>query len=377
MILIQITYVFFSLFSLFLLKSEAKMVNACSDVKSCMDCTSSYVHIFSFKEYCRWCIDTKKCGTSLSCPATSPYAMRDSFKCPIQAPTAKGKRYTDKLGRSLYSLVLAAKTDKPEKCLKNSRPDVKMSKYFEVECDQSKNTCNGMTAVSKEAKALYIIYKGSALDKQLLQEFIHAIASQFGAWEQFVNNTGVMTYFHSAFQKLFIEGGIMKDITSLIKQYPTYKLWISGKGLGGSLASMTALYVANKTMLSTDKIKLVTFGEPRTGNYLFAKAIEKTLPFRFRVIHRNDIVTNIPSSIDPDGAILTTAGLAQQPHFYRYAVHYNNEMNRDDKFEFCSTPEDHKCRNLAGTIDINDHFNYFGIKEEDYLKSNCKKDILL
>ncbi|CEF64162.1 Lipase, class 3 family-containing protein [Strongyloides ratti] len=377
MIFINIICIFLPFLTLWISKTEAGMVNACSDVKNCSECTNAYVHIFSFKEYCRWCIDTKKCGTSLSCPATSPYAMRDSFKCPIQAPTAKGKRYTDKLGRSLYSLVLATKTDKPEKCLKNSRPDVKISKYFEVECDQSKNNCIGMTAVSKEAKSLYIIYKGSGFDKQLLQEFIHAIASQFGAWEKFVNNTGVMTYFHSAFQKLFIEGGMLKDIQSLIKQYPTYKLWISGKGLGGSLASMTALYVANKTIINNDKIKLVTFGEPRTGNYLYSKSIEKSISFRYRIIHRNDIVTNIPNSIDPDGAILTTAGLAQQPHFYRYAVHYNNKMERDDDFDICSTPEDHKCRNLAAAIDINDHFNYFGIKEEDYVKSNCKKDILL
>ena len=43
-------------------------------------------------------------------------------------------------------------------------------------------------------------------------------------------------------------------------------------------------------MFSTDRIRLVTFGEPRTGNVAFAKAVEDTLKFRYRVVHRDDMV---------------------------------------------------------------------------------------
>lgn len=55
---------------------------------------------------------------------------------------------------------------------------------------------------------------------------------------------------------------------------------------------MTALYLVNETIFPSEKVKLVTFGEPRTGNYKFAKAIEKNLSFRYRVINRNDMVKN-------------------------------------------------------------------------------------
>jgi len=34
--------------------ANAGMVNVCSDVKVCGDCTNSYVNIFAFREYCRW-----------------------------------------------------------------------------------------------------------------------------------------------------------------------------------------------------------------------------------------------------------------------------------------------------------------------------------
>lgn len=56
---------------------------------------------------------------------------------------------------------------------------------------------------------------------------------------------------------------------------------------------MTALYLVNQTLFTPDRVKLVTFGEPRTGNYLFAKAIEQNLSFRYRIIHRNDAVSDL------------------------------------------------------------------------------------
>ncbi|KAI1718940.1 lipase (class 3) domain-containing protein [Ditylenchus destructor] len=356
---------------------EAGMVNVCSDIKDCVKCTDSYVNIFAFREYCRWCYSTNTCGGPISCPAGAATAQRDSFKCPTKASTAKGRRYTDKLGRSLYALTLAVKQKDPTPCLKNSRSDVKLIKYFEVECDASRNTCAGMLAVSEEAKALYVVYRGSTVDKQLFQEFVHGIGAQLGAWEKFVNGSGVMTYFYGAFQKLFLEGGMKESLIKLKESHEGYRVWITGHSLGGSLASMTALYLVNQTIFPADKVKLVTFGEPRTGNLKYAKAIEQNLNFRYRVINKNDIVTNIAQSVDPDGLLLSVASAERQPYFYRYAIHYNDGMERDDEFELCEYPEDHHCRNLALAGDVNDHMSYFGVKADDYLKAGCPKAMLL
>lgn len=354
------------------------MVNICSDVKDCVSCTNAYVNIFAFREYCRWCYQTESCGGPISCPTSSPTAQRDPFKCPTKASTLKGRRYTDKLGRSLYALTLAVKEKDPVKCLTNSRPDVKLFKYFEVECDASHNTCAGMLAVSEEAKALYVIYRGTSVDKQLFQEFIHGIAAQFGAWEKFVNGSGVMTYFYTGFQRLFMDSGMRTSLLKLKEAHPGYRIWVTGHSLGGSLASMTALYLVNQTIFPADRVKLVTFGEPRTGNLNYAKAIETNIPFRYRVINRNDMVTNVPASVDPDNLLLTVASAERQPYFYRYAVHYKSGMeSRDASFEICENPEDHHCRPLGLAVDVNDHTSYFGVKSDDYLKAGCPRDQLL
>ncbi|KAK0407560.1 hypothetical protein QR680_019266 [Steinernema hermaphroditum] len=356
---------------------QAGMVSVCSDVKDCAACTQSYVNIFAFREHCRWCVDTARCGGPLSCPATSATSKRDPFTCPTKAPTAKGKRYTDKLGRSLYALCMSVKSKTPETCLDSVRPDVKVHKYYEVQCDASKNTCAGMLAVSEEAKAIYVVYRGSSMDKQLFTEFVQGIGAQLGAWEKFVGSSGVMTYFYGAFQSLFIGAGIKSDLMKLKEEHKDYRIWVTGHSLGGSLASMTALYLVNQTLFHADKVKLVTFGEPRTGNYNFAKAIEQNIKFRYRVIHRNDFVTNIPTSVDPDGLLIAPAAIERQAFFYRHAIIYDNDMKKGDTFKICELPEDKGCRNLAMTIDMNDHVTYFGLKAEDYIKDKCKKEDLL
>lgn len=55
---------------------------------------------------------------------------------------------------------------------------------------------------------------------------MQGIGAQLGAWEKFVNNTGVMTYFHGAFQKLFIEGGMKDSLLKLKKTYEGYRIWV-------------------------------------------------------------------------------------------------------------------------------------------------------
>uniref|UniRef100_A0A0M3IA05 Lipase_3 domain-containing protein n=1 Tax=Ascaris lumbricoides TaxID=6252 RepID=A0A0M3IA05_ASCLU len=250
-----------------------------------------------------------------------------------------------------------------------------------------------------------------------LFQFVHSIVAQLGAWEKFEAGTGVMTYFYGAFQRLFINSGMRNELTKLKQTYPGYKVWITGHSLGGSLAAMTALYLVNQTVFPADRIRLVTFGEPRTGNitghslggslaamtalYLvnqtvfpadrirlvtfgeprtgnvaFARAVEENVKFRYRVVHRNDLMTNVPTSMDPAGVFVTTAIAERQPHFYRHLVFYDNDMKRGDKFDVCDLSEDHACRNLAAANNILDHTSYFGINADDYLKQQCKKDLL-
>ncbi|GMT05397.1 hypothetical protein PENTCL1PPCAC_27571, partial [Pristionchus entomophagus] len=358
-----------------LVASEA--VSECKKIKECSTCAESHIHVFGFKENCRWCVETKSCGGPFSCPLGKAVVQRDPFKCPHRHSDAKGRRYTDRLGRSVFAIALAARDNNATDCLANARPDVTVVKQYSVECDKAGNNCGAILAVSQEAKAIYIAYKGSSFDKQLFAEFVHGLAAQLGAWEKFVDDAGVITYFHGAFQKLFLESGLQEDLIELRKKHPAYRLWLTGHSLGGSLASMTALYAAHHKLIDQSKIRLITFGEPRTGNVAFAKSLETEIDFRYRVVKRNDLVSNIPNSVDPNAILLTPAMFDRQPLFYRYLVHYDNLMGKGDSFKVCELSDDHGCRNLAGAVDINDHVTYFNINHDEYNKARCPRNMLM
>ncbi|CAD6193684.1 unnamed protein product [Caenorhabditis auriculariae] len=358
--------------------TQAGNVQVCRDLKSCAACADSYIHVLGFKEQCRWCVETQSCGGPLSCPFGKPVVQRDLFRCPTTHSEAQGKRYSDALGRSLFAVSVSVRDPKPSECLRNVRPDITYTKTYEVECDGAGNKCKGLLGVSDEAKALYVAYKGTSFDKQLFAEFLHGLAAQLGAWEKFESEeAGVITYFHNAFYKLFVESGMKDDLVDLQKKYPSYRVWVTGHSLGGSLASMTALYLVKTGSVDRKKMRLVTFGEPRTGNVAYAKEIESFIDFRYRVIKKNDAVTNLPASADPNTPLLTASMYNRQPLYYRFLVHYDNLMQPGDSFKICELSDDHGCRNLAMAGDFSDHTSYFGINQDDYVREGCPRAQLI
>ncbi|CAI5452099.1 unnamed protein product [Caenorhabditis angaria] len=365
------------LFSSFLIYFQVSAGNVvvCKDIKDCKTCAESYIHVLGFKEECRWCIESKSCGGPYSCPIGKPFIQKDPFKCPIPYRPASGKRYTDALGRSIYAVAIAVRDKNITSCLGNVRPDITLTKSYEVECDGAGNLCKGLLAKSEEAKAIYVSYKGSTFGKQVFAELLHGLTAQLGAWEKFESTeAGVITYFHTAFYRLFIDSGMKDDLLELMKKHKNYRVWLTGHSLGGSLATMTSLHLVKAGEIDKNRIRLITFGEPRTGNLAFAKEVEDNVPFRYRVVKKNDPVTNMPAATPLN--MLTTSLYNRQPLHYRYMVHYNGPMFKGESFKVCEVSDDSACRNVA-LSDISDHTTYFQIDQDDFVKNGCPRNELI
>ena len=52
---------------------------------------------------------------------------------------------------------------------------------------------------------------------------------------------------------------------------------MTGASLGGALASLGAAHLVTEHSVPEEKIKLITFGQPRTGDYEWAKAMDATV----------------------------------------------------------------------------------------------------
>ncbi|VDK52183.1 unnamed protein product, partial [Cylicostephanus goldi] len=122
------------------------------------------------------------------------------------------------------------------------------------------------------------------------------------------------------------------------------------------------------------QIRLVTFGEPRTGNVAFAKEIEEHIQFRYRVVKKNDFIASVPRSADPAASLLTATMYERQPLFYRYLVHYDNKMKKGDTFKICELSDDFGCRNTNFAYDLDDHRTYFHIDSDKFIEEGCPRD---
>ncbi|KAK5983091.1 hypothetical protein GCK32_009802, partial [Trichostrongylus colubriformis] len=174
-------------------------VSLCRQAKDCATCATSYTYTFGLREQCRWCVYVKQCLGPLSCPFGKAIVERDPSRCPKKYSTAKGRKYTDALGRSLFSILLAM-GDEDTRCLMNVRPDISYVRRFSIVCDSSGNSCRGLLAVSNDAKAVYVAFIDGGKQKQLSAEVINGIGAQLGAWAKFEDaDIGVVSYFHHAF----------------------------------------------------------------------------------------------------------------------------------------------------------------------------------
>jgi hypothetical protein len=82
-------------------------------------------------------------------------------------------------------------------------------------------------------------------------------------------------------------------LTSLLAQYPSAEVYITGHSLGGAMASLVATELVLKKLVSTPPV-LYTFGQPRTGDGKFAALVTKSIPRAYRVVNANDPVPHVP-----------------------------------------------------------------------------------
>ena len=74
-------------------------------------------------------------------------------------------------------------------------------------------------------------------------------------------------------------------------------VWLTGHSLGGALATIVA---ANYTLQepSVEVAGIYTFGQPRAGDFTFAKIFNAVLKDKmFRMVNNNDVVTRLPPQV--------------------------------------------------------------------------------
>ncbi|VDM42653.1 unnamed protein product [Toxocara canis] len=239
------------------------LVNAsCNPKGSCLSCVSAG---------CRWCVNTNRCVTKFAAPFKCFGEERadEWLKCPISMK--QGYRYSDEFARTkMHPLSVAAYSDNPQSCLNNILKGAEVKFKITGQCHGRKpENCSGFAAISNTEKAIILSFRGSKGISQLTSQ---AIETAFG--KSFVDLDGagrVNSYFYRTFIYIW-NAGMKESLRSMLQEHPDYEIWVTGHSLGGAMASIASTVIIRDRMHTTDKLKLVTFGQPRTGDRNYAVA---------------------------------------------------------------------------------------------------------
>ncbi|CAN1149935.1 unnamed protein product [Linum perenne] len=161
--------------------------------------------------------------------------------------------------------------------------------------------------------------------------------------------------FYSAYHNTTIRSGILKAIRKAKQYYGELGIMLTGHSMGAAMAAFCALdLVVNR---EAEHVQILTFGQPRIGNAVFASYYKNLVPNAIRVVNGRDIVPHLPPyySIFPRKTY---------HHFAREVWLYNLELGSliymvekvcDD------SGEDPNCSRSVLWTSVSDHLSYFGV----------------
>ncbi|VIO96141.1 Uncharacterized protein BM_BM3683 [Brugia malayi] len=284
------------------------------------------------------------------------------------------QEYDPQFARFVFEHAAAAYSRNPLNCL---------AKYYgtyilqqgNVSCDHLHDEC--LYYISQSPTHVIVGFGGTHSKLQLAAEVLAAMAEPKA---KFIAGGSVQRYFNAAFRSVW------KDIWHMLRRTvkadlltnSTRPIIFTGHSLGGSLASLAsahlAYFYANRK-LNID-IRLITFGEPRTGNRDYAFVHDTLVPASFRIVHRGDLVPHLPNCLINLRTFECSSRFGFGPYHHGLEVWYPENMTGTPPHRVClgqPLNEDKTCSDgYYRHYTINDHLFYFGEHVSNYGISGCK-----
>jgi len=148
--------------------------------------------------------------------------------------------------------------------------------------------------IALKGKTTIIAFRGTNTYEQIYSQVVYGLNNHEG---KVITIGGVTVrvnhYFHESFMKLY------DDIKPYLMD-PTRKYILTGHSLGGSMASILAIKgVIETNIWKNEESSLITFGQPRTGDYLYAKQHDLLIDTyrKLRIVCSHDPIPQLKISL--------------------------------------------------------------------------------
>ncbi|KAL5782366.1 hypothetical protein ACOSP7_007395 [Xanthoceras sorbifolium] len=162
--------------------------------------------------------------------------------------------------------------------------------------------------------------------------------------------------FYSAYHNTTIRPGILNAVKIAKEIYGDFKIIVTGHSMGGAMAAFCALDLT--VNYEVQNVKVMTFGQPRIGNAVFATYYSQLVPDTIRVTNDHDIVPHLPP-------YYTYFPQKTYHHFPREVWLYNLGLGSlvYNVEKICDgSGEDPNCSRSVTGNSISDHLVYYGIQ---------------
>uniref|UniRef100_A0A0N5A2F3 Lipase_3 domain-containing protein n=1 Tax=Parastrongyloides trichosuri TaxID=131310 RepID=A0A0N5A2F3_PARTI len=276
-----------------------------------------------------------------------------------------------------YKATAATYSDNNEdlinKCLSDSFGKHNNLHHSSFNCYNSDDSCTGVFAVFPETNTTLITFRGT----KNLMSYINqgTLAYNFELYDSNNINYGfVEKYYKKAAEDVFQK--FVQD--NVANSPPTQNYIVAGHSLGGALAVLTALKISITGTAKPENIQVVTFGQPRIGDFQFASFVQGHLPNLNRLVHYKDVIPHFPACVKgkTDSDCLQES---QKPFHHTQEIFYNSDKD-NGKYQICDSSfgEDPTCSdNLSVLQNIEGFFNdyhntYFNVNIEKLGKRGCQ-----
>ncbi|XP_042064352.1 lipase-like [Salvia splendens] len=150
----------------------------------------------------------------------------------------------------------------------------------------------GFVGFATNLNAVVIAFRGT--QETSIQNWVEDLF-----WKQLdINYPGVdgaMVHhgFYNAYNDSSLRPGVLSAVQLAKKLYGDTDIMVTGHSMGGAMAALCGLDL-RLTLGKQQKVQVMTFGQPRIGNAVFASYYSQVVPDTFRVTHGNDMVPHLP-----------------------------------------------------------------------------------
>jgi hypothetical protein len=150
---------------------------------------------------------------------------------------------------------------------------------------------------NKSKGKVVLAFSGTKSNAQLMDQFANNGGKiYFRKSLKFSKFIMIMEYFQTLYIRIF---PYLKELIEKAKDESIKQYIFVGHSLGGAMASLAVFDLLHEKLIKKTAISpiLITFGQPRVGNYAFSNELMKSVPIVYRIVNKFDVVAGIPACL--------------------------------------------------------------------------------